>query len=166
MIYLAVEIKLGKIYKEKRVIVSMTKRRRWFSGLLGFSSLSLVIDTLVHATCMDDVSNENVLSKKVWTLFRPLFSATTVGMYGQFFTMFLHIFLEREASTTENMVNVSGEQRHERKCSGNERRGHDRSPNVGTVGIYIATMNFKGKVRERTCCKLAEWFSSGLRISW
>ncbi|XP_062520032.1 uncharacterized protein LOC134195044 isoform X2 [Corticium candelabrum] len=81
---------------------TMPRKMRFGCGLLGLCSLSLIVDTLVRSTCMDKANTSDLLSDQIWTFLKPLFTAVTIGMYAQCFTLFLHIALQREiAKNTE-----------------------------------------------------------------
>jgi hypothetical protein len=47
---------------------------------------------------MNNENNDDIISNNVWELLRPVFFAASVGMYAQFFTLFVHIAMQKTNS--------------------------------------------------------------------
>ena len=76
----------------------MPRKMRLLSEFLGLCSLSVLINTLVTSTCMNDPNNEEVMSRDAWAFSKPLFYAASVGMYAQFSTLYIHIAVQQPDS--------------------------------------------------------------------
>jgi hypothetical protein len=106
VVSLTLEIYVGKEEKQ----FSISKKMRFISLLLGVSSMLLFVKTLINATCMNNDNNEDIISNDVWALLRPVFFAASVGMYAQFFTLFMHIFMQKTNFGQSHCQNVEPHQ--------------------------------------------------------
>lgn len=117
----------------------MPRKMRFCSGFLGLCSLSLVIDTLVNATCKYVLNNEDILPKAVWTFLHTLSYAMELGMYAQFFTMFVNIAI-RPGSPSQNLTDRRDDREEGRpEHRGNAQEEDHRSPialvEAGSSGV-------------------------------
>ncbi|XP_062522820.1 uncharacterized protein LOC134197502 [Corticium candelabrum] len=92
---------------------------RCLCGLLGGSCVVIVVATLAEAACLNQPTNEEILSKDVWNLLKPLCYSMEVGLYGQFVALFFHFAFE-SGQSKEGRPNDS---RVEETPSDNRKRG-------------------------------------------
>ena len=86
---------------EQKVHFRTTTCMRCLCGFLGLSSVFLVVATLVEAACMNQPSNENIISQDFWNVVRPLSYSVEIGLYVQFVTLFAHFAIEEEQPEQE-----------------------------------------------------------------
>ena len=74
-----------------------TPAMRFTSGVLGSCCLTLLISTLVASACFENLNNADIIPDNYRLIFKTIFYIMDVGMYGQLFTTFLHIAIEKSS---------------------------------------------------------------------